>query len=885
MSQSPRKPSVRPLRALLWIAAIAAVLVAIDLAERFAFYEIRPRDRESFARMVRRPIKDTGMALLHGLSGDLDASDLPEGMPVFDFYLKPQDAKALLAHMTRVRVIGTHDAFSRESIPARMRVDGASYDVRIKLRGRQHYHVVPPRPSLRVSLRRGRAYRGSKDFNLVEPFDKTTDQIFLWEAKEHGLIAWDTAMGILAVDGRPLAVVQYIEQVRRETGDHAVRPEGTFFRGTGELYSQGMDPKRCGALIERVTGWLADTRTVVPFEPMDEVLDLGRFRWFTALTEFSGDGHGFANFNMKAYCDPVSPRVEFLIWDTRFGRWESLPTSQFAEQGTQFLRNDRYRTLHDEALYTLAHDRLEPMVERLRAFDAVYGGVMARDPFYRFPRGGPDGGFMSERPAKLERTLRRNAEAILATLEGEELQWSVDPARREILLATSDRGAKRVEALEIRTPAGPGERRLREPVIVYGRYRDHQPVVALPLPADVDAQAVVGIAAVNVHTGRPVAAVRAEQAPAGERVEPPRAVEPALPSLPAGVVADRDAKRIRIGPGVVRFDGVLQLPRGYGVEVAPGTTLLAGPGALLEIHGDLSMPGTAAAPIVVRGATSEPWGAFAVVGERGDPARVEASYTTVFGGVGSTAGSTNFTGTVAIYFADVRLDHFSVQDNGGEDGLNVKYSTVHMTDNYLRGGASDAVDYDFVSGVDLRTVIEDYGNDGIDASGSKLRIEGTRIRNAGDKGISIGEASTPVIVDVEVSGANIGCAIKDKSDARVDRFTVARSNIALALYTKKPSFGPSRAIFTQLVAADVGAFAILDHGSEVRFEDAVRIGDTSPPMRSFAGVVNVVEPGLAELPLERLLAVAASRSAQRSSTPAVAASPETSGAPAGPSGS
>jgi hypothetical protein len=872
MSPMPRKPGVRPLHALAWLAAIATVLVAIDLAERFAFYEVRERDTSSFARMVRRPIKDSGMALLHGVAGELDVANLPEGMPIFDFTLKPQDAKALQAHLTRVRVIGTHDEFTRTAVPARMRVEGVSYDVNLKLRGRQHYHVVPPRPSLRVSLRRGRSYRGTRDFNLIEPFDKTTDQIFLWEAEEHGLIAWDSMMGVLAIDGRPLSLVQFVEQVRRETGDHAVRPEGTFFRGTGELYSPGMDPKRCGELIERVTGWLADTTAVVPFEPMQEVLDLERFRWFTALTEFSGDGHGFANFNMKAYCDPVDPRVEFLIWDTRFGRWESLATSQFAEHGTQFLRSDRYRTFHDEALYTLARDRVEPMLERMRSFHAVYGAMMERDPFYRFPRGGPDGGFMSARPAKLERTLRENAEAIRTTLEGAQLQWWVDEARGELLLATSDRGAKRVDALVLRNASGDTELRLRDPVVVYGRYRDHQPVLAVRLPAGVEAQRVAGVVAANVHTGRPVLALRASERLAGERVLPPRPQEPVLPALPAGFVADRGARRIRIGPGTARFDGVLQLPRGYAVEIAPGTTLLAGPAAVLEIHGDLSMPGTARAPIVVRGATAEPWGAFAVVGERGDPARVEASYATVFGGVGSTAGSTNFTGTVAIYFADVRLDHFSVQENGGEDGLNVKYATIHMTDNYLRGGASDAVDYDFVSGIDLRTVVEDYGNDGIDASGSKLRIEGARIRGTRDKGVSIGEASTPVIVDVQVSGAKIGCAIKDRADARIDRFTVVRSDVALALYTKKPSFGPSRATFTQLVAADVGAFAILDHGSEVRFEDAVRVGDATPAMRSFDGVENVVQPGIAALSLDKVLAAAAARSHARPPSPDVAVS-------------
>jgi hypothetical protein len=353
-----------------------------------------------------------------------------------------------------------------------------------------------------------------------------------------------------------------------------------------------------------------------------------------------------------------------------------------------------------------------------------------------------------------------------------------------------------------------------------------------------------------------VQGVRAPTALAGVRALPPRVQEPAPPPLPRGFALDAPARRIRVGPGSVRYDGVLRLPDGFALDVAPGTELLAGPAAVLEVHGDLDLRGTPTAPIVVRGASDETWGAFAVVGDPERRARVRGSYTTFRGGTGSNEGSTRYTGAVAIYFADVRLDHFGVEDNQSEDALNVKYSTVHMTDNHFRGGSSDAVDYDFVSGLDLRTRIDDFGNDGIDASGSNLRIEGARIHGARDKGLSLGEASTPVVRDVQVSGARIGCAVKDRADADVLGLSVARSRTAVALYTKKPSYGPSRALFRELVAVDVGAFAILDHRADARFEDVVRLGPAEPPMRAFAGVRNVVLPGLAELPGEALFAEA-----------------------------
>ncbi len=859
--RSDREAPLRWTKVLVWLALVAGLLLIGDLTERFLRYDIVTRDRGSPLRLARRPLKDTALRGLHALPHEIEN---PLDLPVFDFYLKPADEQLLRAQMRRVQELGTHDDFTREEVSARMEVEGQGYDVRVKLRGRQYYHVIAPRPSLRVQLRHGRAYRGSTVFNLIDPFDKTGDQVFLWESLEHGLIGWDTTMGVLAVRGEPLAVVQYVEQPRIAMGDHAGRPEGMFFRPgkgrglqgkgeQGEIYSEGNDPERCGKVVERVWRWAADTEGTLGWEELQELFDVERLRWFTALTEFSGDGHGFADFNMKGFCDPVSLKAEFLIWDTRFGNWSGLERSQFPDTGAQFLRCDRFRVLHDQALYTLATERLEPMLARGREFFEQYGELLEEDPMFRFPRGGPDGGFMGDRPEKLERTLRKNAGDIRAALEGTQLAWYVDREAGTLELATSERGGKLVTALILAEGDGSSALELAEPLTVYGRYRERAPVIVWPLSGSIRPETILGVRGRNACTGAAVEGQRSETPLEGQRLAwEPEPGLPELPPLPAGCAVDPARGEITIGPGAVRPAGSLSFPRGWEVVFEPGTELLLAPAATVEIRGRLRMIGRADLPIVVRPAADEPWGAFAVLGERTAPVGVEVAHTTFSGGSGSNAGSVRCTGSVAFYFTDLRLDHVTVEKNTSEDAINPKFSTVQVTDCLYRDGASDAVDYDFCTGTDLRTRVERFGNDGIDISGSRMRLEGAVIREVGDKALSIGEGSRPEYRDITVIGARTGCAVKDKSAARIEALTISRAGTAIALYCKKESFGPSQAVFRDLLVLDSDAMLLLDQGCQLRFEGAVRLGAEEDGMRPFEGVSNEFESGLSALSLDAL---------------------------------
>jgi len=462
---------------------------------------------------------------------------------------------------------------------------------------------------------------------------------------------------------------------------------------------------------------------------------------------------------------------------------------------------------------------------------------------------------MKDRPQRLRATLERNARDVLAALTGTNLVWHLDRSTRTLSLATEDRGPKEVVALELQDGDRTTRLELAEPVQVPGRFRARQPVRVVTLPADVPVDAVRGLVARNLCGGSEVRALESASAPAGERASwDPLPARAALPGLPPGASADEAAGLVRFGPGTVELDAPLSLPRGWRVRFEPATELVLGAGVHVEIRGDLVMAGTADAPVLVRPAGNEPWGAFAVLGERAAPLAVELAHTTFRGGAGSNAGSVRCTGSVALYFTTLTMDHVTVEQNTSEDAINPKFSAVRATDCLYRDGASDAVDYDFCTGTDLRTRVERFGNDGIDVSGSRMRIEGAVIRDVGDKGLSVGEGSQPEYVDVTVIGPHTGVAIKDRSAARFERLTIVRADTAVAQYVKKTSFGPSQASFRELVVVDSDAMLVLDQGCAVTFEDSRRVG--SGELRVFEGVENVQQPGVEKLSVEELLELA-----------------------------
>ena len=97
----------------------------------------------------------------------------------------------------------------------------------------------------------------------------------------------------------------------------------------------------------------------------------------------------------------------------------------------------------------------------------------------------------------------------------------------------------------------------------------------------------------------------------------------------------------------------------------------------------------------------------------------------------------------------------------------------------------------------------------MDLSGSdELVIRDNVIVGSGDKGISVGENSSPVIFNNHVSKGVIGMAIKDLSNPKIINNVIVGNENGIASFMKKPFFGGGRGEVWNTILWDNGAAKI-----------------------------------------------------------------------------
>lgn len=260
-----------------------------------------------------------------------------------------------------------------------------------------------------------------------------------------------------------------------------------------------------------------------------------------------------------------------------------------------------------------------------------------------------------------------------------------------------------------------------------------------------------------------------------------------LSKIGASVVADE----VRFDGGVFDIKEDLVLPAGKDLFLGAGTTLRIAEGKNIVVNGSLIAKGTETLPITITSLSEAPFGVVAAVGT--DSEKSEIAYLDISNGSEAYVDGKFFSGALNVYHQDCTIKHSLVERNQADDGMNIKYASVLIEECVFQDNWADQIDLDFCTGIVKSSAFaassSDSNGDGLDVSGSNIRVENANFSSFSDKGISIGEQSTMDIVGCTFEGNNKAIAAKDLSTAKVSNCVFKRNESVFALYRKKVIFG------------------------------------------------------------------------------------------------
>lgn len=569
----------------------------------------------------------------------------------------------------------------------------------------------------------------------------------------------------------------------------------------------------------------------------ERLFDKDKFYIYFGLDTLFGTSHHDLFHNHKLYVDPYRGKYEPIEWDIRY--WNAKQQAKdfsFYPLLERIKQNPLLEYERDLVGYGLTREfPTDTIVNRIAEYAARIRSDMAADPFRRAPIAHPlfhpneksaplPMAEFDSRIADLANTYRKRHAYLtgmyrdtratytvqkidedslllnisvsgnspidlqLTSLVNEEARDRVRIVRQHMdqQLDISDSGQERLY---------PGRKRESGNAIglnnnlgykLWGDYK----LVPSPLHysfrfdglsvADFDHSAVTR--ATNAVTGRTATLTETDELPStGDTIS-------AHPWLLQPVTTGREEQVVFSGTVYVERDQV------YGgsqtVMIEPGTIFHIAPGQSLLFFGRVIALGTAEAPIrFLPQDEDKPWGSLVLQGKGANGSTLR--HVEVSGGSVTRYGLVRYPGLLNIHdVQDFEITHCRIADNRiGDDAMHLAFSTGNISHCRFEDAEFDALDID-ISTVEITdSVFVNSGNDALDLMTSKVGIVESKFFGAGDKCLSVGERSEMVLSNAALSGCNIGIAIKDGSNARLDNLHFSKKGeISIALYQKNSRY-------------------------------------------------------------------------------------------------
>lgn len=278
--------------------------------------------------------------------------------------------------------------------------------VRVRYRGRRHWHWLHPQKTWKVRLDDGLFFKGRAVFNLVNTVDPLpfSEQIVLDISREWGLLTPDYYPVRLQLNRALLGVYFLSTQPDEGLLRNARRMPGSLFSGS----KAPIDPESgVSALWKSASHWkkvaTRDGEKGKDFSLLEKLLevvnnasqtefaafardhlDVEKFALLDALdVVFGSNSHDF-NQDHKLYFDPYKGRFEPIAWN--FGGWRNPSVFNRTENPLLLRLKDLpdYRTRRNQLVHELIEKdcSAESIRERARTIFDEIGPEQAVDPFW-----------------------------------------------------------------------------------------------------------------------------------------------------------------------------------------------------------------------------------------------------------------------------------------------------------------------------------------------------------------------------------------------------------------------------------------------------------------------------------------------------------------------
>lgn len=293
-----------------------------------------------------------------------------------------------------------------------------------------------------------------------------------------------------------------------------------------------------------------------------------------------------------------------------------------------------------------------------------------------------------------------------------------------------------------------------------------------------------------------------------------------------GAVTKKNGKTLLFPPGKYQLDKNIEVNKHWKLVLLPGVELELLNGAKLKVSGPVYSLGTENDPVRINIQSSQDrgllgsWGGLLV---QQSSRKSYLNHTIItgspFAGMKERQDSSGLTGCITFYRSDVQITKSRFNDLQCEDALNIINSDFTIEETTINGANADAFDSDFSTGHISNSAFTNIGNDGVDVSGSMVKIHSSSFKGILDKAISVGEESQLGADNIKVISVKSGVVSKDKSIAKIENSHFKNiDGTALFAYVKKQEYGPSELHCTHCTFENVESVAAEQFGSKITID-------------------------------------------------------------------